>query len=72
MNNTIASKTVKIILDQDEQDLIRLAAAIKRLSMSEYCRDLAVTNAREVVKKFNPEFLTQPSDTKPRGRKGTS
>lgn len=53
-----SNRTVKIMLSQSEQDLIRLAAAVKRKSMSEYCRDLVVANANEVVNALDPTMFT--------------
>ena len=42
--------TIKVVVSEDDHDTIRLAAALQRKSMTDFCRDIAMAEARKVTK----------------------
>ena len=52
---------VKILLSLAEQDDVRLAAALNRSSMSEYCRSLVLADAKRLAASINrPQSMNEP------------
>lgn len=48
-----SQKVIKVFLSNDEQDVVRLAAALRRMSMAEYARTVVVEDARRATAKIN-------------------
>ncbi|HCO24465.1 MAG TPA: hypothetical protein DIT97_16050 [Gimesia maris] len=47
-------KQTKFFITVKEQRILRLAAAIKNESMAEFCRNVVLQQAHNIVKKFKP------------------
>jgi hypothetical protein len=45
---------IKIVLAPEEHDRVRIAAALRRTSMAEFCRDLVLVEARRLAKNLGP------------------
>ena len=53
---------VKVIMSQDEVEMVRLAAAIEgKCSMSEYCRAMILANAERATAPFRKVMVKPPS-----------
>ncbi len=47
---TEATKQIKIMLPPDNHDQVRVAAALRRMTMVQFCRDLVVAEAGRLTK----------------------
>jgi hypothetical protein len=56
---------IKIILPADEHDRIRLASALRRLPMAEFCRSVAVTEATKATKGLTFSGAGKPEPHRP-------
>ena len=73
-----AKKVIKVNVTDSEHDLIRLAAALQRMSMMEYARTIVVAEARRKTDRLNlTQAFQEPTSQKrtlnqgkqkPRGR----
>ncbi|QDU15096.1 hypothetical protein CA11_29160 [Gimesia maris] len=45
-------KQTKFLITVEEQNILRVAAAIKNESMAEFCRNVVMQQAYNIVKKF--------------------
>lgn len=43
-----ANKQIKFHLTEDDQDKVRLAAALRRTTMAEFCRDIVIQEAERL------------------------
>lgn len=43
-------RQIKILLSEDDHDIVRLAAALNRTNMAEFCRDVVLDAARRLTK----------------------
>lgn len=59
-----SKKQIKILLAGSDHDMVRLAAALQRTTMAEYCRDVVLAETHRLTKDF-PQ-----SKVVPRKRKG--
>lgn len=49
MVDQIKPKRIRVAMEQDEHDCVRLAAAMRREPMTEFCRQVILTEARRLV-----------------------
>ncbi|MBN71633.1 MAG: hypothetical protein CME32_20425 [Gimesia sp.] len=51
---TDTKKQIKFLVKPEDQHILRMAAAMKNQPMAEFCRDVVLQKAHNVVKNFKP------------------
>ncbi len=50
MGKEVAKRQIKVLLPSDDHDRVRVAAAISRMSIAEFCRHVVLTEAKRLTK----------------------
>jgi len=57
-----STRQIKFLLPEEDHNAVRLAAAMRQMTMAEYCREIVMEDARELTKdiKIPPKGKKRP------------